>query len=250
MCFFFYLKVVPLGPSFCGWIKNRFFLTTRCLEQKREAPKASDVFGDPFYGYFPSFHQEGTFFSSKPFLIKISHFITKHLEPIWFSLMSTLWCLEQKRGPRKNRMPLGSLFKGIFPFQSVSPSVRQSVSPSVHQSISPSVHQLGSPSVRQSIRICNPSLNCSQVLDLFFYRLVVGDFHKVRTKSSGERLMVFDLLLLAKYDKGSFLGCCLKELLARWLAWNLVRIWPEYDFLSLLQRFKIIMRTDESVSRH
>ena len=42
--FFFYLKVVPLGPSSCGWIQIRFFLTLWCLEQKRGAPKETDPF--------------------------------------------------------------------------------------------------------------------------------------------------------------------------------------------------------------
>ena len=50
--------------------------------------------------------EEGIFFSSKHFLIKVSHFITEHLEHIWFSLLLTLWCLEQKRGPWRHQMPL------------------------------------------------------------------------------------------------------------------------------------------------
>ena len=45
---FFYLKVVPLGPSSCGWIKIRFFWTLWCQEQKRVAPKATVALGAPF----------------------------------------------------------------------------------------------------------------------------------------------------------------------------------------------------------
>ena len=46
-----------------------------------------------------------------------------------------------------------------------------------------------------------------------------------------QRLMVFDLLLLAKYHSKDFSDCCLQGVLARWLAaWNLVRVLPEYGF--------------------
>ena len=44
-CVFFYVKVVPLRPSSCGWIKIIFFLNLWCLDQKRGAPKATVALG-------------------------------------------------------------------------------------------------------------------------------------------------------------------------------------------------------------
>ena len=45
---FFYLKVVPLGPSSCKWIKIRFFQTLWCLEQKKRGPEGIGCLWDPF----------------------------------------------------------------------------------------------------------------------------------------------------------------------------------------------------------
>ena len=109
---FFYLKLVPLGPSSCGWIK--FFLTLWCLEQKKEAPKASDAYVAPFKGIFPLLTKM-VFFLHNIFLQKFFHFITEHLDHIWVSLLLSLWCLDQKRGALKASDAFGAPFKGYFP---------------------------------------------------------------------------------------------------------------------------------------
>ena len=44
---------------------------------------------------------------------------------------------------------------------------------------------------------------------------LVGDSHQVRTEINVERLVVIDLLLLAKYSSKEFSGCCLQGALAR-----------------------------------
>ena len=63
-------------------------LTLWCLEQKRGAPKAIIAFGHLFKGIFP-LSPRGTNLFVKNFFIKVSHFMTEHLEHIWFSLMLT-----------------------------------------------------------------------------------------------------------------------------------------------------------------
>ena len=59
---FFLLKDGPPW-TFILWMKKiKFFLTLWCLEQKREAPKASDAFGAPFKDTFPLFTKREQFF--------------------------------------------------------------------------------------------------------------------------------------------------------------------------------------------
>ena len=99
---------------------------------KKRGPQSNRCFGGPFLWVFSLFAPRGNnFFFSKIFLIKVSHFINEHLEHIWFSLMLTLWCLEQKMGallwgpllrvfslfaPRGNNFFLENISYKSFPF--------------------------------------------------------------------------------------------------------------------------------------
>ena len=67
-------------------------------------------FGSPFLKVFSIFSLRGNNFCSKLFLTKVSHFITEHMKKIWFSLMLTLWCLEQKMGAPKAIITLAAPF--------------------------------------------------------------------------------------------------------------------------------------------
>ena len=75
------------------------------MEQKRDG-----FFGGPFLRVFTLFAPRGNNYFSKLFFVKVSHFITEHLEHIYFSLMLTLWCMEQNRGAPKETVPLGAHF--------------------------------------------------------------------------------------------------------------------------------------------
>ena len=78
---FFLLKVVPPWTFILWMNKNLIFSNPLVSGTKKEAPKVLDAFGAPFKGIFPLFTKREYFFF-KTFFIKVSHFITEHLEHI------------------------------------------------------------------------------------------------------------------------------------------------------------------------
>ena len=89
-----------------------FFINGNSLVSGTEkgGPQINLSFGGPFLRVFSLFAPKENNFFSKNILIKVSHSITEHLEHICFSLMLTLWCMEQKMGAPKETVPFGAPF--------------------------------------------------------------------------------------------------------------------------------------------